>query len=91
MPTSTQTVHADTSALPAVVCNGSEEPKLRAKDVAALLGVSVDTVYRHVPCIRVSPRAIRYNRAVVAQYLDTNALPFARRRRTRFTRRKRRV
>lgn len=91
MPTDTRNSLPRRSASLEVPCDDADQPQLTAKEVAAMLSVSLDTIYRHVPCIRVAPKTIRYSRSAIAEYLKTNALPFARRRRTPFARRKRRV
>jgi hypothetical protein len=65
-----------------------KEPLATAKEVATRIGASVDTVYRHLPCIRIAPGVIRYDMAKVILYLKNNSLPFARRRRTCFAPRK---
>jgi predicted DNA-binding transcriptional regulator AlpA len=68
----------------------SEDRQLTAKEVAALIGISVDSVYRHIPCIRIG-RTIRYSEVDVRQFLAKNTLPCARHLRSRFVLRKRRL
>jgi excisionase family DNA binding protein len=50
------------------------EPLLDAEAVAALLGVEVPTVYAWVrsgdlPCLRLGPRAIRWTRPLLEEWL----------------------
>lgn len=69
----------------------SKETLLTAKEVAARMNVSVDTVYRHVPCRRIAAGVIRYAKADIDRFLKSNALPCARRPRSRFVPRKQRL
>lgn len=68
----------------------SEDRKLTAKEVAAMIGISVDSVYRHVPCIRIAG-VVRYSETEVKLFLSKSTLPCARRPRSRFVKRKKRL
>jgi Helix-turn-helix domain len=68
--------------------NDDEAHFLTAREVAEMLNVSVDTVYRHVPCTRIASGVIRYSPVAVKRFLDEKSLPSARRPRRRFTLRK---
>ncbi len=70
--------------------SASEHRMLFAKEVAAMIGISVDSVYRHVPCIRIGG-TIRYSEADVKEFVAKNKLPRARRPKSSFASRKRQL
>jgi predicted DNA-binding transcriptional regulator AlpA len=74
-------VSTSKSALPQDPCSTFEERLLTAKEVATLIGTSIDTVYRHLPCIRIGG-AIRYSEVAVRRFLAENTLTSARRQRS---------
>jgi hypothetical protein len=91
MPTNTVNPLTTSDEIGRTSLDTDDKDSLTAKEVAELINLSVDTVYRHIPCTRIAPGVIRYSRAAVKRFLDERSLPSARRPRTRFIRRKRRL
>jgi hypothetical protein len=79
MPTNTGNSSTSTSAMSGTPPGSGQKDLLTAKEVAELIGASVDTVYRHIPCTRIAPGVIRYSRVTVKRFLDERSLPSARR------------
>jgi excisionase family DNA binding protein len=57
--------------------NGPQQVYLTPSEVADFLHVSVDTVYRHVPCLRVGG-SVRISSASLDSWIASNSFPSAR-------------